>query len=254
MKVVTVKLHEGASPLGYHHWKEMFVCPRRANLNTARVTKGMSRATTISTALQAGELFHGYMEVFFKKQGLGDASTIRFNRPTNPEALDIALRAYRAFRGKYKPDCFGKVLQVEETYVTENLTGRVDLLTKVSKAQAKKLSAEYGLAIESGFYVVDHKLIKSLHFTKSYPHDLQFQVYMQLTGARGVLVNCVTKDRPTQFKVLLVEPWPAGTRIVHEWLCAAQQLQKTNLPFLTSCFDHQNGELCPFRQSGECVI
>lgn len=225
------RVEHGGSGTGFHYWKGWLECPRKMQLLSTIPGSG-----SVSRALLVGTYTHAFLEIYYSggldRRGY-DTRSVEFmqvsGEPWEPDekARLEAERIFRGYRARFAPDGFGDVVGVERYLKVEGaentnwlppgvtLTGKIDLVVHMNKAQCERLKNERKLSLEPGYYIIDHKTAWGYNrdMITEYKHSLQFLTYGYLWNTcnpdmqvRGVLANILYKTTKPTFG--LVFAWP----------------------------------------------
>jgi hypothetical protein len=274
MKYLTVGIDTG-SGTGTSYYGQWHYCPRKRYLDDLRIKMGLTTSMSDNENFAIGSVWHALMRIYFEdKVGRGfDTQLVRFahsrRRPWAPaeRARIVGERLFKDFRVKYPQDIFGKPTAVEKLYKATKapwlpegmiLTGRMDLETYATKNHAKRIFAEFGLPIEPGEYIVDHKSSGGPRFLNSYEWSIQFVLYQLLRrkkGIKGLLANVGIKSNPSQFRLIYIPP-PSQDQVkmATEWLLQAKGFmsERPARCHAHHCYDYGSAQACPYGVSGEC--
>ena len=276
MKYLSVQISTRGSGTGISYYKGWVACPRRRWLDDQKLAMGLPQSNDGDPALMLGTALHGYHQIYWKggmKMRGYDTKIVRFRqttaRPWHPpdKILKQAGDMFRAFRGSYPPNYFGRVVGVEKRYVVKKapwlpagmvLTAALDLEVQASKKTVRQWGEDWDLDLPPGYYIVDHKSLKNPYYLAQYKYEPQFPTYQLVKGVKGkpplgLLVNVGFKDPPYKTKVVFIPPPGSDqTKMVTELLRQArrEQLSDYKEPRAGRCYDF--AKPCPYGESGEC--
>lgn len=265
MKPIIHTIPTGGSGRGYHYYRSVATCPRRAWL-----AKNNPFGEAREIATQIGTIYHALQEVYRSDAGEGfDTRAVEYVHDSGApfdiieEARARAEEIFREYRVKFGPRDLGRPIAIEENVASEAgdlwlpdpkmpLTARLDLVVRIDVPTALRIRAKRELNVRPGFYAVDFK-------TDAYPTpadrdryvaDLQFMIQQFLWNARnprqqlsGVLIDVAYKTKRPQFGLIYVPPvGDLELHIVRNWLAQMWEYHERVMGDYppanpTACFD-----------------
>ena len=142
-----------ASPRGLHAAFALSTCARKHELSMASCDDEQPAWAVV------GKTWHDLLAAYFTSDR---SEAIHVSDEGMPRGEGIAYSMMHSFAARYKRTIFGSVIgaeiPVEGTIDTVALTGRIDLITRLSARQRKALFAEWQIDLtEDGYYIIDHK-------------------------------------------------------------------------------------------------
>jgi hypothetical protein len=282
MKPILHTMPSSGSPRGLHYWLGWLGCPRRAWYQEQR---DKNEPQAFEKTLAIGSIFHAYCEIYYKtilgkgKEGgfKFDTNYVKFSQVedcvdgTMEEARATAERMFRYYRVASPPDDFGKIVAVEQAIKAPEglfpveVTGRIDLVVKFTKASALKFNHRWNCDVQEGVYIVDHKTRGSYGPSTSDADalSLQFPCYALIWNAlnrekvQGVIVNTVGKDKNVHITrstvPLMLDAQEKVIRDALYWANKRREEAYGNIPPMANvvhCMDYYRA--CPFWTEGLC--
>lgn len=264
----------------YGRWA--YGCPRKATLDTQ--VEESNTSTEISDGpFGVGHIFHALCELHYTrgKSGVFDTAAVQFSNVCDERARQEGERLFRAYRLLRSPTYFGRVWHVEkalpETGNAEQakaicnaigvdpFTLRIDLVTYMSDAVARKLGTEAGARIPPGVLLVDHKTDawdvssrdRFLHSHQAIAYQLAWNAAFPNQKCAGFIFDVVTKTtRPEGHLIFVPPPTKLEVRTLQAYLhyctevMSNEKLKNSCNSTSTNCFP--KGRTCYHFTSGRC--
>jgi hypothetical protein len=261
-------------------YESILECPRRWWLDEQLKAQGLPTSSdNVNTA--AGTATHGGLERYYKKGERFATENVVYKDVAGGDewslpvkAAMIAQRLMRHYMAKFPPNEFTVVAVEEHLNIVSapwkpsglRLTMALDLVVKVTPAQARKALVRRRVVLEPGYYIVDHKCHMRDNPSLNDRHKLSLQQEGYALGwmhhyprrkLQGRIINMLIDAPATpKFRTLLLPPLDdACIRRVANRLTQASKLMKASDPppaFDTACISKW-GEVCSHYLAGRCM-
>jgi hypothetical protein len=226
-KPILQTLHTGGSGFGMSYWLKWLDCQEKAFLDEQRSeeTSGLPK----DEGSQIGILGHSFLELYYKGVDF-QTPAVQFVQE-NKGAIDVdekcrieAERVFRAYRARFSATELGQVVGVEkqlEGPKIENAVGispftaRIDLAVKVNEKVAGEQKKRFGMDLSPGYYLVDHKFLKSqgqntvdeyLLAHQGTAYQLAWNAEFPKYECKGMIMNLLLKTKACEVVRFLVPP------------------------------------------------
>ena len=260
-EALQASLKGGASSRGLSYYKTAMKCTRAAALQV----KYADIERPIGGGFTQGIYLHKLCEFYHIGNKIIDEIP---PQPTvEDEHLSEAFRVFEAYRKKCAADEWGEVVAVEEEVSGPDVTGRLDMVVRVSEEKSQQLLDKWSLFVLPGLYVVDYKFLsaKQKHWLADHEYGMQFKLYPMLWNGShdekvlGSIVLRVLKYKETRgnpegpsIEPLFVKlPTADEQKAVWDYIDLAKNrlTLEPNVPNLGNCFSES---ICPWFTNGLC--
>ena len=176
---------------GSHFYEEAGLCQRKAFLGRRKQeawdAKQLNEPDDEPRSI--GKIVHAVFAAYHKD---GDVNIVLPSTGTSDKNTTEAIRLYGAYRQRFRPEHFGKVLDTEKLLESDVFgcptTCRTDMIVEMEFTDCARLSLSY---LTPGVWIVDHKTTKARPSEKNaiygakYIYGLQAPMNIVLARASG---------------------------------------------------------------------